>query len=142
MIVLASLLTWNHIHPLLVHFSTALIPASIVSDAIGKYFDRNSLTAAAWWMAFYGAVATPITVVAGWMWADQFPLTAAQSLPGLSVHKWLGVSLAVVFVALAVWRGSTFVAMKKPSFVYLISGVLVVGALMYQGFLGGRMTIG
>jgi uncharacterized membrane protein len=142
MYIAASLLSWNHIHPVLVHFPTALLPASLISDVVGKYFNRKTLTAAAWWMALYAAIATPITVVAGWMWAAQFPPSAAESLHGLEVHKWLGISLAMVFAVLTVWRGRSFAVSKGPGAVYLLITGLAVGALMYQGFLGGQMTIG
>ena len=90
----------------------------------------------------YGAIATPITVLAGWMWAAQFPVSAAQSLPGLATHKWLGVSLGLAFAALAAWRGRSFLNTTKPGVAYLIAAAIVVGGLMYQGFLGGQMTIG
>jgi uncharacterized membrane protein len=142
MIFSTSLISWNHIHPVLVHFSTALIPASLASDLFGKYLKRDSLTAGAWWMMFYGAIATPITAFAGWMWASQFDRSAAEHLPGLSTHMWLGFFLTLAFGTLAIWRGKIFAGRDRPSIVYMLTGALVVGALMYQGFLGGQMTIG
>lgn len=142
MFISSSILSWNHIHPVLVHFSTALIPTSLASDALGKYFKRESLTAAGWWMMLYGAFATPFTVLAGWLWGAQFSASASMSLPGLAIHKWLGTSLAIAFAMLALWRGRDFIAKRTPRIAYLITAALVVSALMYQGFLGGQMTIG
>lgn len=142
MLILASLFSWNHIHPVLVHFSTALVPASIASDVLGKYLGRRSLTAAAWWMLLYGALATPLTVFAGWMWAAQFPASTSGHLPGLTVHTWLGFFLAIAFAGLAVWRQRIFAESDKPGVGYLLIVSLVVCALMYQGFLGGQMTLG
>lgn len=142
MYVPASLLSWNHIHPVLVHFSTALVPASLTSDALGKYFRRDSLTAAAWWMLLYGAVATPLTVFAGWMWAADLPASVSDNLPGLMIHKWLGLFLSISFGAMAMWRKSISPSAAKPGTTYLLFGALIVGLLMFQGFLGGQMTIG
>jgi uncharacterized membrane protein len=142
MYVSASLFSWNHIHPVLVHFSSALIPVSLLSDVLGKYLDRSSLTAAAWWMIVYGAIATPMTAFAGWMWASELPQSASQRLTGLTIHRWLGISLAIAFALITIWRRKIFAVREKPSEIYLISVFLVVGTLMYQGFLGGQMTIG
>jgi uncharacterized membrane protein len=142
MFVLTSIISWNHIHPVLVHFSTALVPASLASDVLGKYFNRRSLTTAAWWMVFYGAIATPLTAFAGWMWSGQFPASGSEHMPGLSTHMWLGFALIFLFGAMALWRAKTFTISRIPSNTYLVFGALVVAALMYQGFLGGQMTIG
>ena len=142
MLFIASLFSWNHIHPVLVHFSTALVPASLASDALGKYFGRGSLTAAAWWMMLYGAIATPFTVFAGWLWAAGFPAAAAEHVPGLQIHKWLGLFLALAFGSIAIWRGKILNSNDDPGITYIFIGTLVVGALMFQGFLGGQMTIG
>jgi uncharacterized membrane protein len=139
---MASLISWNHIHPVLVHFSTALVPASLASDALGKYLGRGSLTAAAWWMMLYGAIATPFTVFAGWLLATGFPAATAEQLPGLKIHEWLGSFLALAFGLMAIWRGKIFNGDSKPSIRYISIGALVVGALMFQGYLGGKMTIG
>ena len=56
------------IHPILVNFTAALIPASVVSDVFGKVLRKQSLTHAAWWMLVYAAAITPFTVLAGWYW--------------------------------------------------------------------------
>jgi uncharacterized membrane protein len=142
MFILAGLISWNHIHPVLVHFSTALVPASLASDILGRYLNRKSLSSAAWWMILYAAIATPLTAAAGLMWAFQFPAPAAAHLPGLSTHMWLGLFLTITFGVLTVWRGKIFAGAYPPGAIYLLSNAVVVAALMYQGFLGGQMTIG
>jgi uncharacterized membrane protein len=142
MYISTSIIPWNHIHPVLVHFSTAFVPASLASDVLGKFLNRSSLTAAAWWMGLYGALATPLTALAGWMWSGQFPPAAAASIVELSPHMWLGFSLIFLFGALAVWRRKAFTISGKPGNAYLVFEAFVVAALMYQGYLGGRMTVG
>jgi uncharacterized membrane protein len=57
--LLAAAISWQHVHPVLVHFTTALLPASFFSDAVGKYSSRCSLNQAAFWMLLYAAIATP-----------------------------------------------------------------------------------
>jgi uncharacterized membrane protein len=143
MFLSSALFSWNHIHPVLVHFTTALLPVSFVSDVVGKFTDRYSLTPAAWWMLLYGAIATPLTALAGWMWAaDIEKMTGGESMPIMTTHRWLGISLVFGFVFLAIWRGWIFILARKPGIVYFIFAVLVLVALMYQGYLGGKMTLG
>jgi len=139
----SALIPWNHIHPALVHFTTALLPASFASDILGKFTQRYSLTPAAWWMLLYGAIATPMTVVAGWIWAGEIAgPSGVSSIPGLAVHQWLGTALVFCFVALAVWRGRFFMRGRKPGTAYLAVAGGIVAALMYQGYIGGKMTLG
>ncbi len=60
--------SWQNIHPILVNFTAALIPASIASDLLGKVLRRQSFGDAAWWMLFYAALITPLTALTGWLW--------------------------------------------------------------------------
>ncbi len=143
MLLFSSPFSLNHIHPVLVHFTTALLPTSFASDVIGRFTDRYSFTPAAWWMLFYGAVATPLTALAGWLWAVQIE-QAAGSGPdaALETHEWLGFGLVAGFILLAVLRGRAFFSSRKPSWLYLAIAAVVIAALMYQGYLGGKMTLG
>ena len=140
---LSSLFSWDHLHPILVHFTTALLPVSFFSDIVGKFTDRYFLTPAAWWMLLYGAIATPLTALAGWMWAtDIEKLTGGKPGATLTTHEWLGISLMFGFLFLAIWRGRIFMLAKKPGIIYLAFAAIVVVVLMYQGYLGGEMTLG
>ena len=141
--LLSSLFSWNHSHPVLVHFTTALFPVSVISDAVGRLTDRYSLTPAAWWMLFFGAAATPFTALAGWMWANEIKrLTDGDPASMLDVHQWLGTGLFVGFLIMALWRGWLFVRERKPGIIYFAAAAAIVAALMYQGYLGGKMTMG
>jgi len=141
MLLLSSLFSWDHLHPILVHFTTALLPVSVFSDVVGKFTDRYSFTPAAWWMLLYGTIATPLTALAGWMWAIDVEGSGGAGST-LTTHKWLGISLVIGFLLLAIWRGRVFLLEKKPSTIYLAFAAIVVAALMYQGYLGGKMTMG
>ena len=135
-------LTWSHVHPVLVHFTTALLPVSLVSDVLGKFYDRSSLTPAAWWMLLYAALATPATALAGWMWAGDLTGTTVGAAGTMATHQWLGTILTICFLILALWRGWAFQLREKPSPAYFAFAVVTVAALMYQGYLGGKMTLG
>ena len=132
--------SWQHIHPILVNFTAALIPASVFSDALGRLLGRASLNHAAWWTLLYATAVTPGTAVAGWFWKKS--IEAALPPDVIAVHQWLGISLAGAFVILAIWRGTIHRRGKSPGISYLLLAALVSAALIYQGHLGGSMTFG
>jgi uncharacterized membrane protein len=130
----------EHIHPILVNFTAALVPASLGSDVLGKIFRKTSLQAAAFWMLLYAAAITPFTAIAGYVWKR----SVASALPAdqIMMHQWLGISLAVLFLALGAWRWRLHSRNLVPGVSYFVFCVVVVLALVYQGTLGGQMAFG
>lgn len=134
----------QELHPILVNFTAALLPLALLSDLLGRWFKRSSssssLHSAAAWMVLYAAIITPLTGLAGWWWKSQ----SAGALPPnlITVHQWLGTSLAVVFAGLAAWRWRIHKRDSVPTIGYLVFTSIVVLALIYQGSLGGAMVFG
>ena len=133
-------ISWRHLHPILVNFTAALVPASVGSDLLGKMTRRVSLLHAAWWMLLYAAIVTPITATAGWFWKRQIEAGLPAAI--ISQHQWIGISLAFAFIALAIWRGVIHLRDEKPGVLYFLLAAVVVAALMYEGNLGGSMVFG
>jgi len=143
---MAGTLKWRpptkpeQIHPILVNFTAALLPLSLLSDLLGRIFKRQNLHHAAFWMIVYAACITPFTAAAGWWWKH----VAGPGLPAklITVHQWLGTAAALIFIALTVWRWRIHKQGLTPTVAYLVCGVLAVLALVYQGSLGGAMAFG
>lgn len=131
---------WRHLHPILVNFSAALIPASFGSDLLGIITRRVSFSHAAWWMLLYASLITPLTATAGWFWKRQ--IEAGLPADVISQHQWIGISLVFAFITLAVWRGVLHSRDQKPGVLYLLIAASAVAGLMYEGNLGGRMVFG
>ncbi len=123
------------LHPILVHFTTALVPVSFVCDLLGKILRRQSLLSTGWWTILIAAVVTPLTAFSGWMWMRQLGDIGHAEM---SIHQWVGISLAAVLPILAVWR----VRKGTPSLFYLLATGLLVLALSFQGHLGWMMSFG
>src|ERR1051325_1683638 len=130
----------QELHPILVNFTAALLPLALLSDLLGLWLKRSSLHSAAAWMVLYTAIITPLTGAAGWWWK----IKSAGTLPPelIAVHQWLGTSLALVFIALAIWRWHLYRKNAVPTVAYLALAVVAVLALVYQGSLGGAMVFG
>jgi uncharacterized membrane protein len=132
--------SFSHVHPILVNFTAALFPASMGSDVMGRMFRSRSLTHAAWWMMFYAAIVTPLTVTAGLLWRKE---VGKFLVPGMiNTHQWLGISLSVVFILVAWWRGTIHSRDGNPAVMYFIAVFLITLALIYQGTIGGMMVFG
>jgi uncharacterized membrane protein len=128
----------DHIHPILVNFTAALLPSSVVSDIAGRVFKKNSLHHAGWWMLIYATAVTPLTAVAGLLWKRS--VGAALAADVLLMHQRLGIALAILFVVLVVWRKGS--RDDSPSIGYLAFASIVVVVLIIQGSLGGQMAFG
>lgn len=125
------------LHPILVNFTAALVPASFVSDVLGRFLRRASLTASAWWMLLYATLITPFTAATGLYWMRS--MDVLQHGP-MSIHKWLGIGMVFMLIVLTNWRWRFHRRATSPGWPYLIVAAVIVGALTIQGHLGGSMT--
>jgi uncharacterized membrane protein len=135
---LRSLVDTYKIHPMLVNFTAALIPVSLGTDLAARILKSQSLRATGWWTIFLAACITPLTAVAGWL----FWMGDDNGVTGMTIHKWLGTSLAVVLPFLLLWRWRTYRKQAWVSLAYLLVGAVVLAALIYQGHLGGTQSFG
>jgi uncharacterized membrane protein len=126
----------DHLHPILVDFTSAFIPASVASDAAGRIFRKPSLHSAAWWMLIYATALTPLTSLVGLWWKQKLGTTLPADQ--IAEHMWLGIGLTVSFVILLLWRRKS----DPPSIPYFAFAALVIVALLIQGALGGQMVFG
>jgi uncharacterized membrane protein len=60
----------------------------------------------------------------------------------MTLHKWLGTCLAVAFLAALSWRWRFHRHDRWPSLIYLVTIAAIVGALIFQGHLGGDQSFG
>lgn len=131
------LLALPQMHPILVNFTAGLFPIAVLADWLGRLLRRKSLLAAAWWMLLFAAAITPFTALAGWLWYRQ---VGDMGHVQMHIHPWLGLALALLLPALAVWRGRIYARDQEPSCRYLISATVLLLALIVQGHLGGTMS--
>ena len=85
------------------------------------------------------AAITPITALLGWLWMRSMDDMDHWQMP---YHKWLGTGMAVALVGLAAWRCWLARNDRWPNIAYFIAGLLLVGAVVVQGDLGGAMSFG
>ena len=128
------LLAWiGHLHPFIVHFPIAFIPAALITAIAGRR--RPSFAAPVQFLVVAGGIFAPIAAIAGWLAG-----MSADPEPILTYHRWLGVAIGVIGAALGVW------AWKRPwedRGAGMIAALTIVTiAIAVQGFLGAAVTHG
>jgi uncharacterized membrane protein len=124
------------LHPILVNFTAALVPVSLVSDGVGRLIQSESFRHTAWWTLFYATAVTPFTAITGWL----FWMSDDNGVTGMTIHKWLGTALAVLLFVLFVWRWKLRRQARWATTSYLCVAAIFVVALAYQGHLGGEQV--
>lgn len=133
---LQHFVTTTKLHPILVNFTAALVPISVISDFMARVFKNESLRNAGWWTLFYATVITPFTAIAGWL----FWTSDDNGFTGMLVHKWLGTGLAVLLFGMFAWRLKLHREKRWATMSYCIAGAIFVAGLVYQGYLGGTQV--
>ncbi len=124
------------LHPVLVNFTAALVPVSVASDILGRYFKNESLRSTGWWTLFYATIVTPLTAISGWL----FWMGDDNGVTGMTIHKWLGTAFVALLFGLFAWRWNLHRKNQLPTTAYFIVAAILVAVLGYQGHLGGEQV--
>ena len=145
---MANVLAWltsMQLHPVVDHFSIALIIVGVIVDLVASLVPSRiwprymALT-----LMILGAIAAAGSWVTGgklqpeWVWKT-IPLAAK---PVMHRHAELGEILMYAAAVLALWRIllQGLAGMVRTRAVYLIVAVIAVFAICYQGHLGGELV--
>lgn len=130
-----------NIHPVLVHFTFALLTLSAISLFVVSLQPqggwRDTLKHAGDWMLFFGAVAAIATVAAGFQ-AYYSVAHDAPSHAAMTTHRNFAVPTAIVLLALAVWRYGR--RAEKPGLLYAALFLAAAGFLTVTAWWGGRLV--
>src|SRR5512132_2595329 len=97
-------ISWRQLHPILVHFTAALVPVSFAADVLARAVRGRSLADVAWWTLLLAAVITPLTAATGWWLRLSMEQVAAEQASVMAFHQWLGSVLILPFIGLCAWR--------------------------------------
>jgi len=132
------------LHPVVDHFSMALLIVAVLIDLVASTVpNRICLRYTALLLMILGAIAAGASYFTGDMEADRIWNALGQPAKDvLHRHAQLGTYLAIAFGVLALWRiliqAFGFVAGTRP--LYLIFALVAIVALGYQGHLGGVLV--
>jgi uncharacterized membrane protein len=141
--VVDTLKAWQ-LHPFVDHFSVAIIVIGVLLDLGASVFaTRMWIRYAALCLMIIGAAAVAgSNVTGGWEAGRVWEHVNGPAKPILERHAEFGDILPWVFAALALWRIGVqflgFISTTRP--IYLLVAVLAMGAILYQGRLGGELV--
>ncbi len=160
----AQLVSTYHLHPIVDHFTIALLTFGIAAEilaAAAVLLFRNSARVSVWsdklrstslMLMIGGAAASVLSYFSGDAEADRLWDTmspAAQQILASSngaaaylSHAVLGQYLMYAFLILAVWRVMLELSSRlaRTRIAFLVVSVVAVGALLYQGKTGGELV--
>lgn len=141
--VVDALKAWQ-LHPVVDHFSVALIIIAIATDLVASLIpSRLWIRNMAVTLMVLGALAVAGSYVTGGWEADRlWDHVTGPAKDVLKRHARLGDILPWVFGALALWQLGIqfvgFIAGSRP--LYLLVAVVAGGAILYQGHEGGELV--
>jgi uncharacterized membrane protein len=154
-----------HLHPIIDHFTIALLATGVLADVVGYIIARlfrngrprisdlaERLSGAALVLLIPGAISAILSRLTGEseaerVWdsmspaAQQILFSDTGSARFLS-HAVLGTYLMYAFVALAAWRVllEIWTKLKRTQLVYLAVAMIALCVLLYQGKTGGELV--
>lgn len=130
------LMDWfGRLHPMLVHFPIAFLPAALVTAIVGRR--RPAFLAPVQFLVIAGGILSPIAALLGWF-DGGFDYATDDWL--LQFHRWLGTGIGIGALGLAIW------SWRKPEVSQgagMIAGLsLITVSIILQGWFGGAMVHG
>lgn len=138
-----ELIAWQ-LHPVVDHFSIALILVAIATDLVASLIpSRLWIRNMAVTLIVLGAIAVACSYITGGWEADRvWDHVTGPAKDVLKRHAQLGGYLPWVFGVLAVWRLGIqflgFIGGSRP--LYLLVAVVAAVAILYQGHEGGELV--
>jgi uncharacterized membrane protein len=137
----AGLRELPNLHPVVVHFPIALLPAALGLDLLGWLFGSRDLHAAGRWALWLGTLSAVAAVVTGLDGAEHvhaYVSDAAEEL--METHESLQLGTLGAALGLSLWR---LVARPFPTrgrLVYLLLAAAMVATMTVASDLGGQMV--
>jgi uncharacterized membrane protein len=125
----------HELHPTIVHFPLALLPASLTLDLAGKLSGNRGLMQSGRYLAAGAVASTAAAGIAGLV-AQQIVRTDGAAHDTLVTHRNLNLALFGITSALVAAR----MRRERPGWGYLAAGLAGYAAMNYTAYLGGRMV--
>lgn len=130
-------------HPVLVHFTIALVTMAMIFHLIAKIRNgddpRAEAAIAGRWALIAGALATIVTVAAGFYAYSTVTHDEPAHL-AMTDHRNWAVPTAFAILLLAVWSWIDGRRNRAPSWIFIIALIVVAGSLSIVGYKGAELV--
>lgn len=125
----------QEVHPALVHFPIAFLPASIITDALGRATGSKALMDVGRATMPIAAASAAVAGIAGLV-AQQTVELDDHTTDLLITHRNLNLGAIALTAAMAAVR----MGRRRPSLGYLVAGLAGMATVTYSAYLGGHMV--
>ena len=129
-------------HPIFVHFTVALLVASLALFVAALVFKdkpwRASALAAAWWNLWLGAGATVLTVAAGLVAYQSVGSHGDGAHAAMDTHRAWALATALPFLVLALW--SVRLPRERVALPFVAALAVATVMLGITGWMGGALV--
>lgn len=132
----ASLLDWlGRLHPMLVHFPIAFIPAALFTAVVGR--QKPGFAKPVQFLVVTAGLAAPFAMMSGWL-SGGFELGLDDWV--MQSHRWLGTGIGIGAFALGVFALRRPEEDRGPGMIAGLS--ILTAAILVQGWFGGALVHG
>ena len=128
------------LHPVLVHFTIALVGTSFGFDILARIADEPSLATAAWWTIAAAVPVTVATLLTGLVSRRRAAIAEGGALRYMRLHAAIGPTFFGCLLAAAWWRWTFWSDGSFPTSLYLVAAALLSALMTLQGYLGGELV--
>lgn len=128
------------LHPILVHFTIALVSISLFFDGVAFLFGAASLSIVGWWTLAGAFVLTIFTIITGVKSRMNLPIAEGEARSFLRTHMALGLIFFGMLLATTIWRAGIWQSGNVISWWYLLAIGATTAVMGFQGYLGGELV--
>ncbi|MFQ5735754.1 MAG: DUF2231 domain-containing protein [Thermodesulfobacteriota bacterium] len=139
--ILPGVSAMANVHPLFVHYPTALLSVFLLLEVLGALFKSEACTRAASWFLLFGTLGAIVAVAAGFRAAATVP-HAHQVHDIMENHEHLGVAVLAMALLLSFWRlfARRSLLSGKVRLVYIIIAFVMFVTMTLGADFGGLMV--
>ena len=136
---LTALILKHHLHPIAVHSPNGILPMAILFLFLATAFGLAGFEKAAFFSLVFVLLTLPVVIITGVMeWRNRYKGVMTRIF-GIKIGASIVVSATLL--AMVIWRlVDPGVAASGNRWVYLLVGVVMVGAVGLAGHMGGKLV--
>ena len=136
---IAALVMKFHLHPIMAHTPNGVLPMALIFLFLGSVFGLAGFEVAAFFSFVFVLLAMPVVILTGYLeWQNRYKGIKTKIF-GLKIAA--SVVVLTTLTAMVVWRiADPGVAASANRWIYLLVGLVMVGAVGLAGHMGGKLV--
>ena len=136
---IAALVMKFHLHPIMAHTPNGVLPMALIFLFLGSVFGLAGFEVAAFFSFVFVLLAMPVVILTGYLeWQNRYKGIKTKIF-GLKIAA--SVVVLTTLTAMVVWRvADPGVAASANRWIYLLVGLVMIGAVGIAGHIGGKLV--